>query len=452
MMKDFSQVLGRFEPCADFLDVRFFQGRRFSLVLKNEEVSCGGQTICGTGVRALVNGCWAFSSTSSLSSVEDTVEKVIKSAQHLGPGTACVPAGGFRHERVSKQIKKKVEDTDVSEKVADLRILQQDMTLPQVKETKISYNEFYGTEYIVNTMGCSIEQPFSQVGIDFFSVAYEEGRIEMTSDRKYREGGYELLDSLGDMPHDVSERAENLLSAELCKEGRYRVILDAELAGVFAHEALGHCVEADIVEERGSVLADRVGKRISCEELSVCDNPQLPQGSVFFYYDDEGIPAQETLIVEKGVLKTFLHSLETAPQHDVEPAGKTRVSSYSSKPVIRMTNTYILPGEESFEEMVETVEKGVFLVKTFGGEMDTASGNFVFKSQEGRLIERGEFTKRLKNVLVYGNIDEFLLNVEGIGRELSMSSGTCAKADQIITIGSGGPPVRLTEMKIGVSE
>lgn len=450
-MEDLLHVLEKFEPYADFLDMRLFREHRFSAILKNEEISCGGQNISGAGVRALVEGCWAFSSTSSLSSVEDTVEKVIRSARHLGPGSASVPTERFRHERVSQRLKKNVEDIDVSEKIADLRILQQDMMLPHIKETKIFYNESYGTRHIVNTMGCYIEQPFSQVGIDFFSVAFQEGRMEMASDRKYREGGYELLDGLGSIPYEVSRRAENLLSAELCKESICPVVLDSELAGVLAHEALGHCVEADTIEERGSVLGDKVGKRIACEELSVCDNPQLHEGSVFFYYDDEGILGQETFIIEKGVLRTLLHSLETASQPDVRPVGKTRVSSYSSRPVIRMTNTYILPGGESFEEMVESVKKGIFLAKTFGGEMDTASGSFVFKSQEGQLIERGEFTRRLKNVLVFGTLEEFLLNVKGIGRELNISSGTCSKADQIITIGSGGPPLSLTEMKIGVS-
>ncbi|KYK33351.1 MAG: hypothetical protein AYK18_15080 [Theionarchaea archaeon DG-70] len=450
-MEKFTEIQDRFEPYVDFLDLRFFKGQHLSIVVENEEVACGARDILGVGVRCLVDGCWAFSSTSNVSLVEEAVEKAIKSARSLSPGDATVPELTFRRDYVKHSAKKDAKDVDLSEKIVDLHHLKEIMSLPHVKRTKILYNEAHWIKHVRNTMGCNIEETYSQIGIDFFSIASKQGKIEMASDRRYGVGGYELLENAGDIALNTSRRAERLLSAGRVTEGSYPVILDPELTGVFVHEALGHCAEADIVSERGSFLKDNLNKRIACEAVSICDDPQLPQGSVFFSYDDEGTPARRTLIVEKGRLMKFMHSLETAAIFETESTGNGRVDTYSSRPVIRMTNTYMLPGEESVEEMTEQVKEGVYLEKTFGAEVDITEGAFVFKTQEGHLIERGELTRELKNILVYGNIEEFLRNIAGVGRNFSMSSGTCAKANQVIIIGSGGPSILLSEMRVGVS-
>lgn len=448
---DFMHVLRRVEDDADFLDLRFLKAHHLSIVLENGEIQCGARDVIGVGVRALVNGCWAFSSTSTLSSLTDTVRRVIRSANHLGPGTASLPEFNFKEDHIIHPVKRDQRDVDVSEKIAELQDLKEIMSLPRIKETRVFYNEMQGTKTVVNTMGCSIEEEFSQTAVDFFSIAFEGGKTVMASDRKYAVGGCELFSHVGEMPIETSQRAVRLLSAKTVKEGYYPAILDSELTGVFVHEALGHCAEADVVLERRSFLQDSMNKRIAPEGMTVCDDPHLPGGSVFFAYDDEGVPAQKTVLVKDGVFKAFMHSIETAALCESEPTGNTRVNTYSSNPVIRMTNTYMAPGEETSEEMVENINQGISLKKTFGGEVDVTTGGFVFKAQEGDFIENGKVTKHLKNIFISGTIEEFLQNIEGIGCDFAMSSGTCAKADQTLVIGSGGPPVRLSKIRIGGS-
>ncbi len=444
----FEEVVATYEPECDFIDIRFVEGQRLSIAYEDDEVKCGAQTIRGVGIRALVDGCWAFSSTSDLSLLDESVRTCIKSASHLGPGDALLPEFGFQKEGVAPR---EQAAADIGEKISDLHDMKDTMRLPHIREVKIYYCETQGTKRVVNTMGCDIEEPFSQVMLDFFAVAFQNGRVEMASDRKYRPGGYELVKTIGDIPLRVSQRAEELLSARRCSEGVYPVILDPELTGVFAHEVLGHCAEADIAQESGSFLQDKIDESISCEDVTVCDNPLLSDGCVHFVYDDEGIPAQKTVLVHRGVFKGFLHSAETAALHNAAPTGNCRADTYSSNPVVRMTNTYIEPGGESVEELMEPMQEGVILEKTFGAQVDIPTGRFVFKAQGGKLIEKGEPTKILKNILIYGTVTEFLQNIEGVGRDFALSSGTCAKADQTLIIGSGGPSIRLAEMRIGGS-
>lgn len=443
-------VVSTYEKECDFLDIRCVEGHFLSIAYENE-VKCGAQTIRGVGVRALVDGCWAFSSTSDISLLDDVVKTCINSAQHLGPGSAVPPECDYHKGQFTHEVKKRVKDTAISEKIEDVHHIKDMMTLPRIREVRIYYRECEGRKRIINTMGCDIEESFSQVTLDFFSVAFQNGRVEMASDRKYRPGGYELVNTVGDIPVEVSQRAQELLSATRLKEGMYPVILDSELTGVFAHEVLGHCAEADIAWERASFLQDKLNERITCEDVSVCDNPHLQDGCVFFVYDDEGVPAQNTVLVHNGVFTHFMHSAETAAVHHTTPTGNCRADTYSSRPVVRMTNTYIEPGEESLEELMEPVHDGVFLKKTFGAQVDITTGRFVFKAQEGELIEQGEPTKKVKNVLIYGTMEEFLQNIEGVGCDFALSSGTCAKADQTLIIGSGGPPLRLSQMRMGGS-
>ena len=441
------EKMAHYEDTCDFLEMRYVEGNHLSIAYEDEEIKCGAQTVCGVGIRALVDGCWAFSSTSDLSSLDETIKTCIASARYLGPGSAPVPVRDV--QEYAGTAKDRVKDTDIAEKIEDLQHMKEVMTLPHIREVRIYYREYEGTTHIITSMGCDIEEPFSQVTLDLFSVAFQNGRVEMASDRKYRPGGYELVEKIGDIPLDVSKRAEELLSAKRCKEGVYPVVLDSELTGVFAHEVLGHCAEADIAWESSTFLQDKLDTQITCEDITVCDTPLLPDGCVHFLYDDEGVPAQKTVIVSKGVFTRFLHSAETAALHHTTSTGNCRADTYSSRPAVRMTNTYIEKGDQSLSELCEPIREGVFLKKTFGAQVDINTGRFVFKAQGGEFIERGEPTTALKNILIYGTMEQFLENIEGVGRDFALSSGTCAKADQTLIIGSGGPPIRLADMRMG---
>lgn len=414
-----------------------------------DEISCEGKVVSGMGVRALVDGCWAFSSTSDLSLLPQTIQWCIKAARHTGPKNSVLPSYSFSKDSVKCPVKIPVNDVDISEKIADITRFAHSMHMPQIRQVKIYYNESQWVKQIVNTAGCDIEEISSSVAVDFFSVAAKAGTVEMASDRLYRPGGYELIQNIDSMPAAVSHRAQALLSARACTQRQCPVILDAELTGVFVHEALGHGAEADIAQ-KGSFFRKKLNQRVAGEKVSVCDDPQMEGGTVYYVYDDEGVPSTKTMIVENGVFCGLLHSLESSVC-GAQPTGNTRVDSYASNPVIRMSNTYMLSGDESLEEMVESVKEGIYLCKAFGAEADPTTGAFVFKAQEGQLIEKGRLTKPVKQVLLHGNIEEFLYCIEGVGREVEMSSGRCIKADQPLFIGSGGPPVQLSAMHVGGS-
>ncbi|MHB8605949.1 MAG: TldD/PmbA family protein, partial [Thermoplasmatota archaeon] len=248
---------------------------------------------------------------------------------------------------------------------------------------------------------------------------------------------------------EAGEGAKRLLSASACPSGAMPVIADPDLTGVFAHEAIGHACEADLVIAGESLLAGRIGEPLGVEDLSIVDDGAVGGGFGSNPFDDEGTPASRKELVTGGVLTGYIHSLETAGKLGMRPNGGARAESGSSRPIVRMSNTLIEPGEWSFEEMVKGVKLGVLANGTRGGQVDVAKGSFQFGAQEAWLIERGEVTKPLRDAALQGTILETLKKIDAIGRDARLASpGICGKG-QWVPVGDGGPHIRIQDAIVG---
>jgi len=225
--------------------------------------------------------------------------------------------------------------------------------------------------------------------------------------------------------------------------GMRKCVLHPDLAGMLAHEAVGHTVEADLVLG-GSVAGHNVGKQVASELITMIDFAHTALGKqcpLPVYVDDEGTIAQDAVLIEKGILKSFMHSKETAQHFGVKPQGNARAFKFSDEPLIRMRNTAILPGKDKLDDMIASIDDGYYLVKTGNGQADT-TGEFMFSVDLGYEIKNGKLGKPIRETTISGVAFEMLKTVDMVSDDMHWDmSGFCGKK-QLMTVGMGGPAIR----------
>ncbi len=263
--------------------------------------------------------------------------------------------------------------------------------------------------------------------------------------------GFELFKKIPS--EEVAKKAAHLaitqLRAEPAPAGTYTVVLSSSAGGTMIHEACGHGLEADLIEKGGSVYKGKIGKKVANELITVVDDGTLPGKRGTTGIDDEGIPSQRVVLIENGILKGYLHSRKTAKKFGVAPTGNGRRESFRHLPIPRMRNTMVLPGNHDPDEIVKSVEKGVLIKKMGGGQVDIASGDFVFNCPEAYLIENGRPTKALRGATLIGNGPKVLESIDMVGSDLGFSVGTCGKDGQGVPVSDAQPTVRIPQIVVG---
>lgn len=219
------------------------------------------------------------------------------------------------------------------------------------------------------------------------------------------------------------------------------------MTGVLCHEALGHATEADSVIDRESILAGKIGHPIGNDLVTIADDPTADDFGRYSF-DDEGVEAKKTPLLEKGVLKGYLNSMETANRLKIPLNGHARAESYANVPVVRMGNTYFQRGTASMADVFD-VKDGVYLRGMKGGSVDIFSGGFMFKAEEAYEIRNGEKGRILSDATITGNILETLKDIEVVGKDFGTSPGFCGKAGQDAPVSDGGPHIRVRNVAIG---
>jgi len=215
------------------------------------------------------------------------------------------------------------------------------------------------------------------------------------------------------------------------------------------HEACGHGLEADLVQKGLSVYKDKLGEQVAISELSVIDDATLKGKYGSFRFDDEGSPAQRTVLIDKGLLKSFLNDRLTASKDGAELTGNGRRESYQSKPIPRMSNTFIAPGGDDPEEIIASTAQGLLVKKMGGGQVNTTNGDFVFEVQEGYIIENGQIKVPVRGATLTGNGPQALLDIDRVGRDLGFAIGVCGKDGQGVAVADAQPTIRIKELTVG---
>ncbi|MGB0847158.1 MAG: metalloprotease TldD [Thiolinea sp.] len=241
------------------------------------------------------------------------------------------------------------------------------------------------------------------------------------------------------------------LEAEAAPAGNMTVVLGNGWPGVLLHEAIGHGLEGDFNRKGTSAFSGRIGEQVASKGITVVDDGTLEKRRGSLSVDDEGTQTQCTTLIEDGILKGYMMDRQNAALMDTVSTGNGRRQSYSHLPMPRMTNTYMRSGEHDPEEIIESVENGVYAVNFSGGQVDITSGKFVFSASEAYLIENGKKTKPLKNATLIGNGPDVLTRVSMIGNDLELDGGigVCGKAGQSVPVGVGQPTLKVDGLTVG---
>ncbi|HIO41414.1 MAG TPA: TldD/PmbA family protein [Aquifex sp.] len=251
----------------------------------------------------------------------------------------------------------------------------------------------------------------------------------------------------------ATRRALTLTEAKPAPAGEFTVVMDAQAGGTMIHEAVGHGLEADLVQKGVSVYdKSKLGKKVASELVTVVDDATLPHHNGSFSIDDEGVPAQRKVLIEDGILRGYMYDRLTAMRDGVESTGNGRRQNYRYAPIVRMTNTFIAPGKDNPEDIIRDTKRGVYIVKMGGGEVNTTTGDFVFEVMEGYMIENGEITHPIKGAVLIGNGPKALQDVDAVGKNLGWSIGTCGKDGQGVPVTDAQPTIRIKRLTLGGTE
>ncbi|MCU1430599.1 MAG: microcin-processing peptidase 2 [Actinomycetia bacterium] len=263
--------------------------------------------------------------------------------------------------------------------------------------------------------------------------------------------GFELFDQFKpeDIAREAARRATVLLDAVPAPSGRIPVVLKRGAGGVLFHEACGHGLEADLVKKDASVFAGRVGQQVASPLVTLVDDGTYAREWGTYAIDDEGAPARRNLLIENGVLTDYMWDLVRARKEGRASSGNGRRETYQHLPMVRMTNTFLLQGESDPDDIIRDVDYGIYCVQLGGGQVNTATGDFVFGVTEAYLIEHGKITAPIRAAQLIGNGPEVLSMIDAVGNDFDTWAGTCGKSGQGVPVSSGQPTMRIREMTVG---
>ncbi|ASJ02125.1 TLDD - like protein [Thermococcus profundus] len=433
----------------EYFEIRIARVSAVSVSMQNGQLEgLSSDLERGISVRAFKNG-WGFSSANDLSRAEKVIETAMKIAK-LSKGNSGIYKGDPVEDRAELAGRIKLEDVDLEEKLKLVKEADKLLQGEKIKNRGTSYGEGTKEVLYLNSVGSEIRTLTSRVRLRLTATAMENGSMQEYWKAFGGTGGWEIIERVDveEWTDFVSRKARELLKAEAPPSGEFDVIMDPELTGVFIHEAVGHAAEADAIKNGESIFIGKLGERVGIDELTVVDDPTLPEKFGSYTYDDEGIKGRRVEIIKKGILSEYMTDRETAAVLGLEPNGHGRAQSYAHQPLVRMSNTYVEAGSWKPEEMFEEVKHGLYMIGDKGGEVDVASGTFTFGAREGYIIENGEIKTHVKDVSLSGNLLEVLRNIRAVGRDVEVSfPGYCGKG-QWVPVDDGGPHV-LTRAVVG---
>ncbi|MGB0359975.1 MAG: metalloprotease TldD [Endozoicomonas sp.] len=325
---------------------------------------------------------------------------------------------------------------------------------PCIKQVTVSLSGIHEVVMVAASDGTLAADIRPLVRLNVSVIAEKDGRIESGSAGGGGRGDYLqfLLDDTGlEFARKAARQAMINLEAVAAPAGSMPVVLSAGWSGVLLHEAVGHGLEGDFNRKGSSSYAGRIGERVASTHCTIVDDGTLGSRRGSLNMDDEGVPTENTVLIENGILKGYMQDQLNARLMGVESTGNGRRESYSHLPMPRMTNTYMLPGQYDPEEIIRSVEKGIYVENMGGGQVDITSGKFVFSTSEAWLIENGKKIVPVKGATLIGNGPEVMNKVSMVGNDLELDPGVgvCGKDGQSVPVGVGQPTLKIDEITVG---
>ncbi|MEW6524400.1 MAG: TldD/PmbA family protein [Bacillota bacterium] len=453
-MKDLLKTLVQ-SGGADYLEVRVEESHVTRLGFKGRELDHVGKSIeFGGNIRALVNGGWGFVSFNELEDLESRLQLACAqarlSAHTEGCRLASVPVV---EDYVTLDVVKDPRQLTLADKMA-LMGSYNDIILSYgrpIQSSNVSYNDKHTRLYFASSEGTYIEQEKLDLSGSITAMATRGGNTQMGRVGFGSSRDFGVAEGLEGKVREACRKAVDLLDAPVVTGGEYTVICDPRLAGIFAHEAFGHLSEGDDVSENPSLAqVMTLGTQFGLPILSIYDSGQDPGARGYLRYDDEGVPTEKTYLIREGVLVGRLHSRRTAGRMGERPTGNARALDYRFPPICRMRNTCIEAGEATFDDMLEGVKLGLYVVSSFGGQ--TNGEMFTFSAGEAYMIRDGRLAEPVRDVNLTGNVFATLRNIDMVGCDFTPheSAGGCGKGNQgPLPTSEWAPHIRIRNVVVG---
>jgi TldD protein len=416
-----------------------------------ESVQAGAEE--GAGVRVVDGNTTYFAHVDGLEPAD--LERAADEAAAALRGERTEPRPLRAREVAPLPIELRPEEVPAGRKAELLRELDERARVKgeEVAQVNASYAEARREITVANSDGLFSGDDRTRVRIGAQVVARRDGTVETGAETLGAHRGFELLeDDPGQIAEQAAAKALTLLDAVPAPSGSMPVVVGGGFGGVLFHEMTGHGLEADHIQKGASVYVGKLGERVAEPLLNAYDDGRLPNEWGSDAIDDEGQPTQKTQVIEGGRLTSYLYDHLTAERDGVASTGNGRRESFRHLPIPRMTNTYIAPGDATPEAMIAGVSRGFYAVSFGGGQVDPATGDFVFGVSEGYLIEGGRATSPCRGATLIGNCLDALAAIDAVGDDFFMKTGICGKGGQKVPVGTGQGHVRVRAMTVGGTE
>ena len=416
-----------------------------------EAVQSGAEQ--GAGIRVVEGGTTYFAHVDGLDPAD--LERAAEEAASALRGDRREPRPLQAVATTPQPIERRPEEVEAERKGALLRELDERARGRggEIAQFTASYGEARREVAVANSDGLLSDDDRTRVRIGAQAVARRGEVVETGAETLGAHRGFELLE---DEPALIAEQAAGkaltLLDAGPAPSGSMPVVVGGGFGGVLFHEMTGHGLEADHIQKGASVYVGKLGEQVAQPLLNAFDDGRMPGEWGSDAIDDEGSPTQKTQVIEEGRVTSFLYDHLTAERDGAASTGNGRRESFRHLPIPRMTNTYIAPGDAAPEEMIAEVERGFYAVSFAGGQVDPATGDFVFGVSEGYLIEGGRVTRPCRGATLIGNCLEALNAIDAVGDDFFMKTGICGKGGQKVPVGTGQGHVRVGAMTVGGTE
>ena len=442
----------------DYADLYFQYRRHESWSLEEGRVKTGSHNIeQGVGVRAVSEEKtgFAYSDEIGLPALLDAARAARAIAQQ--GHSATLPTGwntghGLELYSATDPLPSLIDERKV-------QLLEQVETEarrldPRVKQVMAGLAAVHEVVMVARSDGMLAADVRPLVRLSVTVIAEENGRREQGVAGGGGRFGYPYFlekDTALDYAREAVRQALVNLEAVDAPAGTLQVVLGPGWPGILLHEAIGHGLEGDFNRKGTSAFSGRIGERVANEQCTVVDDGTLAQRRGSLNVDDEGTVAQRTVLIENGVLKQYMQDTLNARLMGMAPTGNGRRESYAHVPMPRMTNTYMIAGSYDPQEIIASVQRGLYAVNFGGGQVDITSGKFVFSASEAYLIEKGKVTRPVKGATLIGNGPDVLTRVSMVGNDLCLDPGigTCGKEGQSVPVGVGQPTMRIDGLTVG---
>ena len=457
-INDIENTLGQLmSPSIDQADLYFQSAHAESWVLEDQIVREGSHSINqGVGIRAISGEKtgFAYSDEIVLPALTQAATAARSIAQHGGNGEQKILTR--KNSPALYSNKDPLDSIPAEDKVKflkDLDLIARKKD-PRIRQVLIGLTGSQSTILIANSDGvlCGDIRPLVRLNINI--IVEENGRIEKGGSGGGGRFGYEYFLNNGMAESYIDEALEQALinlRADATPAGSMPVVLGPGWPGILLHEAIGHGLEGDFNRKETSAFSGRIGERVAAENITVVDDGTIKNRRGSLNIDDEGTPTSSTTLIERGILKGYMQDKHNARLMGVQSTGNGRRESYAHLPMPRMTNTYMLGGECDPEEIIASVDKGLYAVQFGGGQVDITNGKFVFNASQAYKIENGRVTTPVKGATIIGNGPDVLTRVSMVGDDMALDSGigTCGKDGQSVPVGVGQPTIKIDEITVG---